>query len=391
MHEKLNLAQGELAGQTGTAPHQPRHDGHQQGQRHGGDEALQESQDGVGQKLNPAQENEGLAEEPDVAQRTDEGGRHRPEDDGGEDEGAHGKLANHALEPAHAQRRPDDLVGRDANEARRHVQGPVVGEGLQGALGGGLGGELDEDGPQRLSVLGVDVFGAERATELVDARVQGLEALAGPLDGVDAAEEVAEGPVGGAVRGGKPLCSDGTVDIREARVLLRVVHIGVVVARGRSGRGQCGAAVMEGRRLGGGIMARVGGREEMFGETGSGALAAAAGTVGEFDEADLGLLETEGGFIPLVDEPSEFARVARNPDVDDIGFAKDLAKAAGVEIAVGDALEEDGARGEAVCVVGMEEVCMSEVDVEDGLAIDGEQNEACCLSGTNAKRQKGET
>lgn len=98
-----------------------------------------------------------------------------------------------------------------------------------------------------------------------------------------------------------------------------------------------------------------------------------AGLVGLADQLNLGLFEANGSRFALFDEPQEGAGVARDPHILD-RVAKELAHAGLVQEAFGHARKEDGARGQALGVLGRHQVGLAQVDIINTFSADHKQN-----------------
>lgn len=330
MRKELDARQRRLSGKLGAQTHHDGNQRHENRQQDGGQETGNDTQNDLGDLEDPRQPRELDGQLVDVADGTDKGDGNGPEDDHGRDEGDDDIAADHSLPPRNRERLPDNLAGTDADGPRRHLEPLVVGEDLGGALGIGLGAELDKDTGNLLeaagAVLGLNVLGGGDET---------LELGAAPVDRVHL---VADEP-------------------QRAEAMRGALLEGNPAGRNASRFG------VEGRRRAGFV-----GRPAL----GDGGL---AGLVREPDELDLGLFQAHGDLVALLHHLVDGLGVARDPDVLD-RRAKDLAKPGLVEIVVRDRREEDGARRDAVGVKGAHEEGLAEVDEEDDLAHDEVHDEA---------------
>jgi hypothetical protein len=209
------------------------------------------------------------------------------------------------------------------------LQRVVVGGDLVGCLGIGLVVELDEDG---IDVLVV-------ASSVVDLGCLGegnqtLQLGSAPLDGVD-------------------LLSDKT---KQTEAVMRALLIRDV---SRSDVASLGIARRD--SLLGAIATLLSGLDALF--------------VDGLEQLDFGLLELHGNLVALLDQLVKLLGISSNPHIL-YGAAEELTDAGFVEELFGDAGEENGARGHALSVLGVEQKGLAQVDVEDALAGDHVHDEA---------------
>jgi hypothetical protein len=339
----------------GNGSHEPR-------EREGGEQALDDTEDGGRKLLNEAEEAEHFHQRIDVGYGADKGGRDGPEDDGDGDEAQHEEAAHDLLPPLHPQRAPNDLFGPDANKAWRHVQRLVMGQDLVGGLGVDLRVKLDEGGAQRGTVSA-----AMLPAQLPNVSVQCLDPGPCPSDGVNTATKVGEGTVVRALLDGNPERRDGAPDVGQRRIESVGVRVFEVL-------GFLGGGIVENRQLSlgepeGGIglallcvgvmllgVALLGGRGQGLGlhgdELGGVLLEVPVScAVRHPDQPDLGLLEQLGSLFPVLHQATQEPRVSRDPDI--LGrVAKELAQLGLFQVLLGDACEQDSPRRQPLGVVG---------------------------------------
>lgn len=202
--EELGLGERNGTRKLGAQAHDDGDKRHEDRESNRGQKTRNDTQDGLGDLVEPGQAGE-LLESGNLGNKTDDTDRDGPEDDEGGDEGVYGITADEELPPGNEQALPHNLGGLNADVAGRHLQGLVMGDGLESGLGIGLGEKLDEDSGGLL-----DVASNELGLGSVNGGDEPLQLLATPFNCINLLADETQGTktVRGARLVGNPASSN---------------------------------------------------------------------------------------------------------------------------------------------------------------------------------------